>query len=147
VINLSDVVPWRSLPSSELVYGEWLREKFQRKPIPRPEPDPDLAIILTKVRENSVPMFGPSARELLDPVPVEDLRLAIAESLPNPIGELKGDERNVLLTLARMWMTVSTDEIAPKDVAADWVLERLPQEHFALLDLARRADLGEVRDN
>jgi Domain of unknown function (DUF4111) len=46
-----------------------------------------------------------------------------------------------------MWMTVSTGEIAPKDVAAAWVVERLPQEHFALLDLARRAYLGEARDD
>jgi aminoglycoside 9-adenylyltransferase len=147
VINFSDVVPWRYPPKSELVYGEWLREGFEENRIPEPEPDPDLAIILTKVRKNSIPMLGPIAPELLDPVPIEELRLAIAESLPRLVGEVKGDERNVLLTLSRMWMTVSTGKIAPKDVAADWVLKKLPQPHWRLLDLARRAYLGEIDDD
>jgi aminoglycoside 9-adenylyltransferase len=147
VLHFSDVVPWRYPPRSELVYGEWLRKKFEENRIPKPEPDPDLVIVLTKVRESGIPMFGPSARELLDPVPMEYLRLAIAESLPNLIDGLKGDERNVLLTLARMWMTASIGEIAPKNVAAEWALERLPKEHRRLLDLARRAYLGECKDN
>jgi hypothetical protein len=41
-------------------------------------------------------MLGPTALELLDPVPSEDLNLAIAESIPH--------ERNVVLTLSRMVM-------------------------------------------
>jgi aminoglycoside 9-adenylyltransferase len=147
VINFSDVVPWRYPPKNELVYGEWLRKEFEENQIPEPKPDPDLAIILTKVRKNSIPMLGPIAPELLDPVPSEELRLAIAESLPRLVGKFKGDERNVLLTLSRMWMTVSTGEIAPKDVAADWALKRLPQPHWKLLDLARRAYLGEINDD
>jgi aminoglycoside 9-adenylyltransferase len=147
VINFSDVVPWRYPPKSELVYGEWLREEFEENRIPEPESDPDLAIILMKVRKNSIPMVGPNALELLDPVPSEELRLAIAESIPRLLGNLKGDERNVLLTLSRMWMTISTGEIAPKDVAADWALKRLPKEHRDLLDLARRAYLGEIDDD
>ncbi|NOK63770.1 MAG: DUF4111 domain-containing protein [Chloroflexi bacterium AL-W] len=37
-------------------------------------------------------------------------------------------------------------DIVPKDVAADWALSRLLQEHQAPLDLARRAYLGECYD-
>jgi aminoglycoside 9-adenylyltransferase len=92
-------------------------------------------------------MLGPTALELLDPVPSEDLSIAIAESIPHLLENLKGDVRNVLLTLSRMWMTVSTGEIAPKDVAADWALKRLPQPHWKLLDLGRRTYLGEINDD
>ena len=147
VLYLADVVPWRYPPKSELVYGEWLRAEFEENNIPQPETNPDLAIVLTKVRDNSIALFGPPARKLFDPVPVEDLHRAMADSLPALIGDLKGDERNVLLTLARMWTTLSTGDIVPKDVAATWALNRLPQEHQTLLDLARRADLGEYHDD
>ncbi|GEM_PF-6550602 len=41
----------------------------------------------------------------------------------------QGDERNVVLALARIWFSAATGTIAPKDVAANWALERLPQEH------------------
>ncbi|NOK63728.1 MAG: DUF4111 domain-containing protein [Chloroflexi bacterium AL-W] len=146
VLYLADVVPWRYPPSNELVYGEWLREEFEQNNISQPEANSDLAIVLTKVRDNSIALAGPPAQELFDPVPVEDLRRAMADSLPALIGDLRGDERNVLLTLARMWMTLSTGDIVPKDVAAAWVLSRLPQEHQAPLDLARRAYLGERQD-
>ncbi|MEM8532204.1 MAG: aminoglycoside adenylyltransferase family protein [Chloroflexota bacterium] len=146
VLYLADVVPWRYPPSNELVYGEWLRAEFEQNNIPQREPNPDLAIVLTKVRDNSIALFGPPAQELFDPVPMEDLRRAMAESLPALMDDLRGDERNVLLTLARMWRTLSTGDIVPKDVAAVWVLSRLPQEYQAPLDLARRAYLGECHD-
>lgn len=32
----------------------------------------------------------------------------------------------MLLTLARMWLTVTTGEIRPKDVAAVWAAQRMP---------------------
>ncbi len=146
VINLSDVVPWRYPPKNELVYGEWLRAKFENGKVPPPASNPDLAIVLTKVRENSLPLCGPEARDLLDPVPVKDVHRAIADSLPTLIDELKGDERNVLLTLARMWVTLSTGEIVPKDAAAQRVMESSPAEHAPILELARRAYLGQCSD-
>lgn len=52
------------------------------------------------------------------------------------IQEIKGDERNVILTLARMWQMMMTGEITPKDVAAAWAIPRLPKEHATLLDMA-----------
>ncbi|MGF1576829.1 MAG: aminoglycoside adenylyltransferase family protein [Cyanophyceae cyanobacterium] len=146
VINLADVVPWRYPPKPELVYGEWLRKDFEENRVPKPEPDPDLAIVLTKVRKNSISILGSDAHQLLDPVPTEHLKLAISESLPGLVLQLKGDERNVLLTLARMWMTAATGEIVPKDVAASWAIEKLPKPCGAVLNLARRAYLGEVAD-
>lgn len=147
VLNRDDVIPWRYPPGSELVYGEWLREKFENGHVPGSETDPDLAIILTKVRQSSIPIFGPEARQLLDPVPEKDLCLALKESLPNLISGIEGDERNVLLTLARMWVTAATGQIVPKDAAGTWAIDNLPESLRLTLDLARKAYIGEVKDN
>lgn len=75
-----------------------------------------------------------------------DIHRTIKESLPELIEGMKGDERNVILTLARMWQTVAVDEIAPKDIAAKWAIPRLPEKQAYLLDLARKAYRGEYID-
>ena len=36
------------------MYGEWLREQFDKGAIPEPTYDPDLAILLSQLRENSI---------------------------------------------------------------------------------------------
>ncbi|MBD1380455.1 aminoglycoside nucleotidyltransferase ANT(9) [Metabacillus arenae] len=146
VINYEDVVPWQYPPKNEFIYGEWLRSEFEKGQIPEPAYDPDLAIVLAQARKNSIPLFGPDASDILDPVPITDIRRAIKESLPELIEGIKGDERNVILTLARMWQTVADGEISPKDVAAEWAIPRLPKEHANLLDLARKAYRGEYID-
>lgn len=146
VINHSDVVPWLYPPRNEFTYGEWLRSEFEKGQIQEPTNDPDLAIVLAQARKNSISLFGPDASDILDPIPMTDIRRAIKESLPGVIEGIKGDERNVILTLARMWQTVSISEISPKDVAAKWALPRLPKEYSTLLNLARKAYRGEYVD-
>ena len=54
-----------------------------------------------------------------------------------------GDERNVVLTLSRIWYSAATGKIAPKDVAANWVMERLPVQHQPVLLEAQQAYLGQ----
>ncbi|HDA6049975.1 TPA: DUF4111 domain-containing protein, partial [Staphylococcus aureus] len=71
---------------------------------------------------------------------------AIKDSLPELIEGIKGDERNVILTLARMWQTVTIGEIFSKDVAAEWAIPLLPKEHATLLDIARKGYRGECDD-
>jgi len=146
VINHGDVVPWRYPPKNELIYGEWLRNEFEKGQIQKPTYDPDLAIVLAQARKNSVSLFGPDATNILDPVPMTDIRRAIMESLSGLVDGIRGDERNVILTLARMWLTVAVGKISPKDVAAEWAILRLPKEHATLLDLARKAYRGEYVD-
>lgn len=136
------LVPWRYPPRSELVYGEWLREEFEQGRIPPAAADPDLVVVLATARQASLALCGPELAELIAPIPEADLRRAIVDSLPALTDGLRGDERNVLLTLARMWMTLETGEIVPKDVAAAWALERLPQEFQAEMVLARHAYLA-----
>lgn len=147
VVRLADIVPWRYPPRNELVYGEWLREELEAGRITPAVYDPDLAVVLTTVRQNSLTLLGPDARKLLDPIPITDLHRAIIDSLPALTGSISGDERNVLLTLARMWVTLATNRIVSKDEAAQWVLERLPAGRGAVLARARRAYLGKERDD
>jgi len=147
VVNLRVVDPWKYPPKKEFIYGEWLREDYEQGCIPEALVDPDLAILLSQVRSNSFPLSGTAASELLDPVPMEDVRKAMRDSLPDLIDHLQGDERNVILTLARMWVTAATGKFVSKDEAAQWVIHRLPEEQAALMDLAGKAYRGECIDN
>ncbi len=56
-----------------------------------------------------------------------------------------GDERNVVLTLSRIWYSAITGKIAPKDVAADWAIKRLPAQYQPVLLEAKQAYLGQRR--
>ncbi|NED92753.1 DUF4111 domain-containing protein [Streptomyces sp. SID11233] len=69
--------------------------------------------------------MGPRPAAVLAPVPHSDLVRASIAGIPELLAELDEDARNVLLTLARMWTTLATGEIRPKDGAADWALARL----------------------
>lgn len=158
IINRRDIVPWKFPPKCEYMYGEWLREQIENGAILQPECDPDIAILLWQAGKHSV-VIGeknasemqdkkvyPCASELIPQIPELDIERAIRISLPNLLSGLKGDERNVLLTLARMWLTLVTGEIRSKDEAAEWAFERLPKTVSGPLDLARRAYLGECED-
>jgi aminoglycoside 9-adenylyltransferase len=147
VVVQSEVVPWRYPPKREFQYGEWLRADFEKGYLPQPVHDPDLAVIITKVRDHGLALLGVSAKELFEPVSIEDIRHGTRESLPTLMADFHGDERNVLLTLARMWLTLSTGKVVPKDVAAAWAIAHLPTEHREVLELARCAYLGECTDN
>jgi streptomycin 3"-adenylyltransferase len=99
--------------------------------------------MLTAVRSSGLALLGPPARDVLEPIPRDHLVRAIVDELPSLLGDLEGDERNVILTLARMWLTLATGEIRSKDAAADWALERLAMEHRPVLARARAIYLGE----
>jgi len=146
VVNWHDVVPWRYPPKQEFLYGEWLRDLFEAGEIPAPVYNPDLAVLLAQVRNSGISLYGPEAAAVLAPVPLSDIRKAIRDSLPGLIAGLKGDERNVVLTLARMWLTAATGEISAKDHAAEWAAERLPKNQAELVDMARQAYLGKAVD-
>lgn len=146
VINRKEVVPWQYPPRFEYMYGEWLRERFEEGMIAEPTVDPDLALLLAQAERNSITLFGPKMAEVLDSIPWIDIQRAMRDSLPGLIASVKGDERNVILTLARMWYTASSSEFSSKDSAADWAIPQFPEEHVDLLDQARKAYLGEFVD-
>jgi streptomycin 3"-adenylyltransferase len=125
-------------------YGEWLRAEMERGDVePEKALNPDVAILLTAVLGSSIPLVGPPAAELFDPVPPADLRRALTDELPSLLLDLGTDTRNIVLTLARVWVTVATGDIRSKDGAADWALARLPPEHRPVLERARAVYLDE----
>ncbi|WP_205215846.1 aminoglycoside adenylyltransferase family protein [Azospirillum brasilense] len=144
------LTPWRHPGCLELQYGEWMRAEFERGDLPEwPCRDPDVAVLIEAARRGALPLFGPPVADLLDPVPRADLVRAMVDMVPILIpGIEEGDDRrNGLLTLARIWTTLATGEILPKDRAADWALARLPEEHRRVLAHARAAYLGEERED
>ncbi|MDF2096834.1 aminoglycoside adenylyltransferase family protein [Aquibaculum arenosum] len=133
-------------PRAELVYGEWLRTAFEAGARPKAVVDPEFTLLLAQARREARALLGPDPAELLPCIPEAEIRRAIGETLPALLDALAGDERNVLLTLARMWRTVETGDFVPKDVAADWAIARLPTTAAELLVYARAGYLGERKD-
>ncbi|OTA18545.1 hypothetical protein Xvie_00373 [Xenorhabdus vietnamensis] len=126
---------------SEFIYGEWLRHKYETGEIPKPVCDPELTLVLAQSRQEAIPLVGPNASSLLPVIPRSDIYRAIKDALPDLIETLQGDERNVLLTLARMWRTLVTGEFVSKDVAADWAAARLPAIQASVLSDVRETYL------
>ena len=122
-----------SRPAYEYQFGEWLRPDIERGNLPQPAADPDLALLFWQARSHSLPLFGEPAERLIPPVPFSRVRQAIYGALPSLLDNLEGDERNVLLTLARMWYTLSTGGLGSKDQAAEWAAARLPEPFSAPL--------------
>lgn len=146
-VGHTELTRWCYPPVCDYQYGEWLREAIKAGQLPAPHPDPDLAILLTAARSASEPLRGPALDQVSDPVPTPDVRRAIRDSLDPLLGDLVGDERNVLLTLARMVVTLETGGIMPKHQAAGRVMGRLPPACREVLELARRGYLGQVADD
>ncbi|MFF3543256.1 aminoglycoside adenylyltransferase family protein [Streptomyces platensis] len=138
VVVQSEVRPWRYPPTGDFLYGEWLRVEYEAGEVPRPEPMPDLALLITMALAAEHPLAGPRPAKVLDPVPHSDLVRANVAGLPGLLDSLGGDTRNVLLTFARIWSTLATGQLRSKDAAADWALAQLPPEHRPVLEHARQ---------
>ncbi|MFE2976660.1 aminoglycoside adenylyltransferase family protein [Streptomyces sp. NPDC059258] len=142
VVVQSEVRPWRYPPTCDFLYGEWLRAAYDAGKVPRSEPSPDLALLIAMTLAGDSPLTGPRPAQVLDPVPHSDLVRASVAGIPELLGDLEGDTRNVLLTLGRVWATLSTGRIMPKEAAAAWAIGRLPPEHRAVLEHARQLYLN-----
>lgn len=149
VVSYSELVPWRYPARRELQFGEWLRQDLVSGIFEPAVLDADLAILLTKARQHSIALVGPTVQALFEPVPEQDFVKALADTLKlwNRSADWAGDERNVVLALSRIWYSASTGRIAPKDIAAAWLLERLPVEHRLVVTAARQAYLGHEKGN
>lgn len=146
IINQSDIVPLQFPPKCQYMYGEWLRGEMEAGEYPQACNDPDIMILLWQARKNSITLKGAESKELIPAIPFHEIKKAIRFSLPGLISSFKGDERNVLLTLSRMWFTLVTEEITTKDVAAKWVILKLPERFPPLLTTAKEAYLGNLSD-
>ena len=148
IVVRSDIVPWRYPARRELQFGEWQRKDILAGIFEPATTDADLAILLTKAKQHSIVLAGPAAENFFSPVPESDLFRALSDTLKlwNSPPDWAGDERNVVLTLSRIWHTAATGKITPKDVAATWAMARLPAQLQPILLNAKRAYLGQEED-
>jgi streptomycin 3"-adenylyltransferase len=145
IVAHDDVRPWRYPAHLDFQYGDWFRPEFVRGNFqPWRSENPDVALLVKVVLQADRPLVGPPPAELLDPVPDADIRRAMLDSLPDLLGDLDGDERNVVLTFVRIWTTLVTGVIRSKDGAADWALPLLPPEDRPVLERARAIYVGEA---
>ena len=126
ILQASEARPWRPSPTIDLLYGEWLRDDFERGVIPAPTPMADLGPEFALTLQGNRSLYGPPPAELLDAVPAADLRRSVVAGVPGLLADLESDTRNVLLTFARIWFTLETGIVGSKDHAAAWAIERLP---------------------
>jgi predicted nucleotidyltransferase len=149
VVVESEIRRWRYPPTFDFHYSDLWRERFERGEL---EPwtstaNRDLASAVTMVLLGDKALAGPPPAQVFDPVPRGDYVDAIMRDVGTVDEFLPWDARNVVLTLPRIWSAVATDAVHSKESAADWALPRLPEEHRAVLELARAAYLGEVQDS
>ncbi len=136
--------PWHYPPLFDFQYGEWLRESFEMrnfKPWSNREM-PDLALIITQVLLKSHTLIGEKPEKLLTPIPYNDFIKAMLHDLGRLSAELEQDTRNVLLTLARIWSTLETNQIRSKPDAATWVIQRLPKIYQSVMNRAKSICIG-----
>jgi len=146
VVAEPDIRPWRYPPPMELQYGDWWRTELEAGTEPWSSPNPDLAVLLTAARADSITLFGPAIDGVVEAVPRGDLDQALRDVISDLVADLDDDTRNVLLTLTRVWFTLETGTIGAKDVAAEWALARLPKERGDAVRLARAGYLGDRQD-
>jgi len=127
-------------------YGDWWRREFESgdvEPWSGTGAANDVTVLIAMVLTAGRPLLGPPPADVLAPVPRSDLVRAMFDGIEPLLADLDDDTRNVVLTLARIWTSLGTGEFRSKDAAADWALERLPEEHRAVLARARAIYLGE----
>ncbi|MCH9610356.1 MAG: Streptomycin 3''-adenylyltransferase [Chlamydiales bacterium] len=145
-VQQSQINAWRYPPQCSFQYGEWLREDFEKGVIKSNFKMPDLAVIVTQLLLKSRTLFGREPDELLAPVPSSDFRKAMVDHIDDLISNLEVDTRNVLLTLARIWSSLETDEIRSKGDAASWAEKRLPEELRCVIERAAAIYLGKAEE-
>ena len=141
-----DVHALTASPRLDFQYGEWLRTEFEAGTVPKSRVDPDVVILLATALHSNEALRGPKMDELLQAVPEALLRRCMVASIPGLLEELPSDQRNVLLTLARIVVTLEAGNIVAKDVAAETIAQRLSGNERGLLEYARAGYLGELSD-
>jgi predicted nucleotidyltransferase len=148
IVVQDEIRPWRYPPRMDFQYGDWWRGEFERGEVePWPSPtNPDLASLIRMVLLSDAPLLGPRPAEMFEPVPRRDYVDALARGIDELLRDIESDTRNVVLTLARIWSSIETDEVRSKDAAADWALPRLPATLRPVLARARAIYLGDEEE-
>lgn len=145
----SAVNPWHFPPKFDFQYGDWLRREFESGKIEpwQTKEMPDIAILITQVLLANKTIWGENPQRLLSKVPYQDFIHATIEALDGLMADLHSDTRNVLLTLARIWCTLKTDQIRSKPAAATWATRHLPKEYQLVMKRAKAICIGEENEH
>lgn len=130
----------------EFIYGEWLREAFKEGYLSEAAADPEYTLLLAQALQQAQLLWGSDVLADVPATPIEHIRQAMRDGVDPLYEGLRGDERNVLLTLARMWRTGVHGDFVTKEQAAEWAIPRLSEELAKTLEYARLAYVGEVLD-
>jgi predicted nucleotidyltransferase len=144
LVEKTAINPWCYPPLFDFQYGEWLRSSFEMgnfEPWSTRE-IPDLALIITQVLLKNHTLMGEKPEQLLASIPYSDFIKAMLHDLKRLSADLEQDTRNVLLTLARIWSTLETNQIRSKPDAADWVIQRLPKIYQPVMNRAKSICIG-----
>ncbi|WP_353241929.1 aminoglycoside adenylyltransferase domain-containing protein [Providencia sp.] len=136
-VFLSSELNRLSFPAKcELMYGEWLRAEYEQGVFEGQTQDPEFTLMLAQASQEAVNIWHKGMYHLpvIDP---QDIRRAMLEALPNLALSLTGDERNVLLTLARMWYTMETGLFTAKDEATNWAIALMPAPLPLIMTMAK----------
>ncbi len=144
IINQKDITPLKFPPRCEYMYGEWRRKEMEKGEIPKPFYDFDIIILLWQVKNYSITIKGKKAENIIPFITKNDIKKAVKFSFNEVVKNIKGDERNVLLTLARMYFTLETGEICSKNIAGKWCIKKLPNSLIPVMQMAVKEYLGEV---
>lgn len=143
-VVVDGVLPLTEKPRRDFQFGEWMRSELVDGVVPGPEHDPDLVVLATALSAHRR-LYGEQLRGVVPGVPLALLRRAQCQLLPDLLDNVAGDERNVLLTLARMVVTAESGRILSKHDAAEQLQPRLDEDDAELLNLARQEYLGRTR--
>lgn len=146
VCRLADLQRNEHPAKVEFIYGEWLRDAFREGYLSDAAADPEYTLLLAQARQQAQLLWGRDVLAGVPATPIEHIRQAMRDGVEPLYEGLRGDERNVLLTLARMWRTGVHGDFVTKEQAAEWAIPRLPAELAKTLEYARLAYIGEVFD-
>lgn len=118
-------------------YGEWLRTDIVNGLIPQATDDPDVVLLVGAALLRHRVLLGSPLKDVLPTVPLAHVREAALRVMPDVVRNAPGDERNALLTMARILVTVRTGSIVSKDVAAATIGRTLPHADRRLMERAR----------
>jgi streptomycin 3"-adenylyltransferase len=146
-VVVDDIQPWSDRARRDFQYGEWLRGNLTSGHIPQPTDDPDVVTLLASAYTAHRVLRGPALGDVVAPVPPGLLRRSVLAVIPDILAEIEGDERNTLLALARILITLQTGEIVSKDAAADAIIPTLTGTDRDLLKRARGGYLDAAADD
>lgn len=153
VVLRSALREWRHPSCFELHFSESLRPRFEAGELePWGPTNRDLAAHVVVTRETGVALAGPPPEELFPAIPEEDFRDALLFDVEwwrqhtTELAAIPGGHRNAVLSLARIWATLSTGSQHSKATGVEWALPLLQPELKPVLSHARDLYSGAARE-